>query len=382
MIVATGKMLEELPMIRRIPGVFTCGLLAVAMAAPTGALAAEPTEAKTPATQAERRPEDDLNKPLKTEDKPRLLSEAIQQWRDKEYRQAGITFTRLINGSRKDELEALSAAAEKEAQMPLAELAADAHIEAAKKEQSKSGAISIRHVTPYEKDTLAKKIDELYGKALAEPISATPASQAAGTPAGGESGAAAPPEANADGKGNDNKGLHDANRRLHRGQPGGTGAIGRGERAAPGQPGGQPPAEGAAPSIAPVAINEFLNNPKEFSRRDTTPQQCAAFTKHISYAISLGSAKLQFDASLRTNKEEKTKLAEAKKKMTELRAIVEASARMTPAQRARMEQMRQRQEQMKQRKEQQPQRPPSGQPGPRSDLERAIRRSAGGYGVQ
>jgi len=355
-------------MIRQICGAFACTLLAVAFTAPARAANGG---AKAPASQPDRGAEEDVSKPVSAEDKPKVLREAIEQWRNKEYRKASVNLTRLINSSKKDELESLSTEAEKETQMPLADLAAEVHFENAK-EQSKTGMIRLQYVTSYENEPLVKRIDEAYKKAIEEPFTPPATSRPGARTTRGE------PRA----EGREGDALRNVDRRLHRNEPGKAAEGGEpvpGEPAPPGTP-----AEGAGggENATGLKIGEFMNNPKSFADRDHKPEECTAFAKHGSYAISLIDARLRLDATLRTNKEEKTKLLAEKKNLEELRRTVITSAHMTPLQRKRAEEMRQRQEQMKQRREQQPQRQRSQSSGRGSELERAIKRSTAGYGVQ
>ena len=356
-------------MIQRVQSAVVCALLAAAMPAPARAANGE---AKAPASQPDRSAEEDVSKPVSAEDKPKVLREAIEQWRNKEYRKASVNLTRLINSSKKDELESLSAEAEKETQMTLADLAAEVHFENAK-EQSKTGMIRLQYVTSYENEPLVKRIDEAYKKAIKEPF--TPAA----TSRPGARTTRSEPRA----EGREGDALRNADRRLHRNEPGKAAEGGEpvpGEPAPPGTP-----AEGAGGGeTAPgLKIGEFMNNPKSFADRDHKPEECTAFAKHVSYAISLIDARLRLDATLRTNKEEKTKLLADKKNLEELRRTVITAAHMTPLQRKRAEEMRQRQEQMKQRRDQQqPPRQRSQSSGRGNELGRLIKQSTGGYGVQ
>ncbi|HOW18877.1 MAG TPA: hypothetical protein PLC79_07555, partial [Phycisphaerae bacterium] len=256
--------------------------------------------------------------------------------------------------------------AEKEAQMPLADLAADVHFENAK-EQSRTGAIRLQYVTAYENEPLVKKIDEAYKKALEEPCTPPPTSRPAGKTTRGE------PRA----EGREGDALRNVDRRLHRNEPG---KAEDDREPAPAEPAGGP---GGGENATGIKISEFMNNPKSFADRDHRPDECTAFAKHVSYAISLLDARMRLDATLRTNKEEKTKLLADKKNLEELRRTVITAAHMTPAQRERAERMRKMQEERKQRQEQQRQpRQRSQSSGRGNELEHVIRRSTAGYGVQ
>ncbi|MGB9624936.1 MAG: hypothetical protein ACPMAQ_08745 [Phycisphaerae bacterium] len=350
-------------MIRRVHGMVVCALLAAAM---TGPAWAANGEAGAPASQPDRNAEDDVSKPVNAEDKPKVLREAIEQWRNKEYRKAGINLTRLINSSKKDELETLSAEAEKETQMPLAELAAETHFENAK-EQSKTGMIRLQYVTSYENEPLVKRIDEAYKKAIEEPFTPPPTTRPERKTTRGE-----PRE-----EGREGDALRNVDRRLHRNEPG------KAENEREPAPAESAGGTGGAAIATGLKISEFMSNPKAFANRDHRPDECAAFARHVSYAISLLDARLRLDATLRTNKEEKTKLLTDKKNLEELRRTVITTAHMTPAQRERAERMRKMQEEKKQRQEQQRQpRQRSQSSGRGNELERVIKRSTAGYGVQ
>lgn len=318
-------------MIRRAFGALLFAMAAAVMAVPAGVWAAEETAGKPASSQPDRSDEEDMRKPLKPEDKPKVLGEAIEQWRTKEYRKASINLTRLINNSKKDELESLSETAQKDAQMPLADLAAEVHLENAR-EQSKTGALILRYVTSYENEPLVKKIDEAYKKATTEAFVPPPASRPAGK----------------------------------------TVADGKTDEKAEGSPPDAPEA-----NLTPLMISAYMNNPKSFSDRPSQPEECTAFARHISYAISLLDAKNRLDPSLRTDKEAKKKIAEEKKQLDELRRVVLTSAHMTPAMRERQEQIRKLQEERKNKRS--PSSPRSSSPK-RSELDRRFRQGAGAAG--
>ena len=103
------------------------------------------------------------------EDKTAYLHEAIKKWKSNDALAAGIALSRLINNCNGTQLQKLSAEVERELEMPLAELAAEAHFVAAQR-ASKGRAIRLYYVTSYELPFLIHRLSDAFDAAMQESI--------------------------------------------------------------------------------------------------------------------------------------------------------------------------------------------------------------------
>ena len=106
-------------------------------------------------------------------DKLAYMHEAVKKWKSNDAQGAGIALSRLINNCNGTELQQLSADVERETEMPLAELAAEAHFLAAQR-AAKGGAVHLYYVTAYELPQLIHRLSDAFDTALQEPVQPNP----------------------------------------------------------------------------------------------------------------------------------------------------------------------------------------------------------------
>lgn len=315
----------------------------------------EPPAAAAPADKDDH---EEAARPATIEDKPQFLSDAIKQYQEKEYQKAATNLTRLINSCKTDaELKELSARSETEAQKSLAQLAAEVHFELARY-KAKGGPIRLELLTKYEMEAVAKKLDDAYSAALNQEIIGQ------GEPASTAGGADVNKPAREDEAGDRRPGgpLGPVNQRLRRGGP------------PPGGP-GQPPPPGGGPGVhgggdggptvinQPLRISEYKAEPKKFYGEMATNEQLAAFSKHITYTVSLIDARMKVGpvateetagdakATREAWTKKRTDLLAEKKALGELQGVVKSVSRLTPVQRKQRMEAQKRLEEIKQRKE-------------------------------
>lgn len=263
-----------------------------------------PAPASRPTATAAAKAEDEEEdvKPEVIADKPKFLSRAIDRYEAKRYRYAGIDFTKLIQSSTEKELEELSAKAQEAAQKPLAELAADSHLQDAL-ERARGGPIRLMYVTPYEAEALVKLLESEYQKAMGKEVElpgAKAANSAAKKPA-----APAPPPAPGRGPRQQAKNLN------------------------------RPPEEPAAGPVS-LVINNWIDKPKDFSGKAA---ESRAFLKHIQHTMSLLDAMMRYDAKAKSDAATKDRYVDSRKKLDALRvAVTERMAGgLTPAEKKKLE---------------------------------------------
>lgn len=239
-----------------------------------------PAAAKAPASQpaAAKADPDDLKPEIIPEsEKPKFLSRTIDYYQKKKYRMAGIGFTKLIQSCANDEeLKKWSDKAQEAAQKPLADLAADSHLQAAL-ETARGAAIQLQHITPYEAEALVKQLETIYQEAMTKPAEVSGPKPPANAKAG------APPK-------------------KPQGKNGG------------------PKREEEPPKPATsLVINEWIGKPGEF---DGKPPEAKAFLKHIAHTLSVLDAMTRYDAKVKSDAATKDKYAADRKKLIDLRAAV------------------------------------------------------------
>ncbi len=314
------------------------------------------------AGKAEKQPEaEQAVKQTTVEDLPEPLREVVQQWQSRKYRQAAVGFSKLINSSSPEQLQKLSKEAEAATEKSLAELAADAHIEAAR-EKTKGGAIRLEYVTAYENEPLVRRLKELFEAALDEPIlPPEPKVRLGGRPS--RAGTRNDKE-EANEKGDDKEDGDRNEKAEHKDRRGEGRTSGSEGRTGPARRRG--PALSETPMPGPLRINDNLDDPRMFDGGNATSEQYAAFLRHISYAESLLNERLRFDASLRTDKKAKADLTEKKKALENLQKEVQTVSRLSPPQRERRSMMiRAEQDARRRQQEMSTNRPPPGDRRPR-----------------
>lgn len=228
---------------------------------------AEPTEpAASRPTTTRASEEDDDAEAVKSEaikDKPRYLVSAIRMWEKKRWREAGIAFTKLINGSDEGELDTLTGLAEREASKTLAELAAESHFEYAMA-RARGTPIRISFATRYEAEPLARLLGDAYEAALDEEVSTRPKPREEAAPAPARAPTA-------------ERSTRSTRSRAPYGPPNRGTSRSPAER----EPSYGPGREG---SSATLRIRDWLDKPQDFNG---TKEESRVFERHILYAMSL-----------------------------------------------------------------------------------------------
>lgn len=111
-------------------------------------------------------------RPMSSQEKESLLTAAIERWRKDQYTIAGACLSRLIGQANPSELAAWSERTERELEMSLADLAAEAHLRAAAP-PGRNRPIRLKLITEYEKPSLAARLERAYEEAIREEIVVT-----------------------------------------------------------------------------------------------------------------------------------------------------------------------------------------------------------------
>jgi len=282
----------------------------VPAAAPKAAGTSRPVTSR-PAEREEPQEHLDLG-PAVIDDKSAYLAQAIEKYKQKEFRLAGAMLSKLINACKPAELEKLSAEAQQQTNLELAALAADAHVESAVS-RARGGPFRLEFVTRYEAEALAKKLEAAYDRTVQEPYA---------PPAEEKAGGARPRGA-----------AQDPGQEVLRGDV----PL---DAVAPGQPTG-------AGSVGP-RIADWLERPREF---DAEPELAKGFERHVALAIGLLDERIRTDPGIRKDKDTLTKLRDDRRKLEQLRLTAAGRARGIGLSKEQLEQLRHRQEEMKRRQE-------------------------------
>jgi hypothetical protein len=321
----------------------------------------------TPAPKADARPPDSDPAPstIQIEDKPAFLDEAMTRWENEDYHVAGTALMRLIATSSRGELASLSGQVEKRLEISLAELAADAHLQAALK-RARGRSVQLQYVTEYEKPFLIPMLEEAYRQALEAEVTAPTAERSRERgprliPKQGPDSLAirrpgeAPEAATGGGlrSGEPGGGTTVAGRRPAHGRgghPGRDNPQSRGpdrDAADPGREAGAAsmPAEASdAASTALAApgarVIDWLDRVGEYDR---TPAEAAAMAVQIYHASSLLNERMRLDPELRKNQALRAELTRDRVRLANLLKTVRARAggSLTPQEREDMDRQRQ-----------------------------------------
>jgi hypothetical protein len=316
--------------------------------------AADEVASSRPTDEDEAEEEEIRRKVTPIEDKPKYLREAIADIRKERYRQAGIALARLIHGSSDVELRSLSRISEREADMPLDELAAETHLQYAL-QHARGGPIRLRYVTPYETRALTRRLESLYDEAVDEVVTLDEKAERRRSEERRKNEVR-----RGGGTGRDEaRGRGESAREARRRRLGGTGPRGSGvlnqAKDVLGRPEGggfarprdeDEPGAGSGATSVPLRISEWISRPEEFNA--TRPEECRAFANHIRYAQSLLEEYIRYNPEAKEGNKLDPKLADERKVLGELLKSVTARSRgaLTPQEKeAREAERRQRIEQ-------------------------------------
>jgi hypothetical protein len=216
---------------------------------------------------------------LSDAEKKELLDNALARWGKQDYAAAGTALSKLINGSSRAELDRMSKeTVEKSIELSLADMAAEAHLQAAIA-RSKGQGLTLPFVTEYERPSLVPRLIDAYDEALKKPVSIEPAP--------------AKPVAKPKSK----------------------------------TPRPKPGEQAAAPAPEPVPASQPAGKPLAELLKDTGPftgthEEVTAITRQIRFAASLLTARVHYDSEYKTNPEVKKDLDNQKKQLADLQRKV------------------------------------------------------------
>ncbi len=251
----------------------------------------EKGEAEAPAPgsiAAQTRPSASQPIALTDADRKELIKVALEQWEKQNYSGAGITLSKLINGSTKLELSRLSKEVESKIELSLGDMAAEAHLQSAIA-RSRGQGVVLPYVTDYEKPYLVPRLIDAYEEAMTKPVGADP-----------------PPAPK---------------------PPARTG-VKKTTRPKAGEPSAQaepPPSPAASQPVGDTyVLAQLLEAPAPFTG---TPGEATAVARQIRLASSLLTARIKYDGAYKSNPDVKTDVDAKKKQLADLDRALFSKAR-------------------------------------------------------
>ena len=224
---------------------------------------------------------------LAESDRQDLLNRALALWEKKDYANAGMILSRLINGSPRDELARMSKELEGKIETSLGDMAAEAHLQVAIT-RSRGQSVALQYVTDYEKPYLVPRLTEAYKQALQQAVSPEPLPTRA-VPA------------------RTTKTAKSESGRRPGPQPGQ-------EQAYNTNPGAATAAQ-SQPAARSFVISDLLDKPQSF---DGNREEAIAVGKHIRQVTSLLQYRMRYDADFRNNPAVRDDLRKEKDRLTAL----------------------------------------------------------------
>ena len=240
------------------------------------------------ASAASSRPASSQPVALSESEKKELLKKALASWEKKDYAATGMTLSRLINGSSRDELARMSKELEAGIEVSLGDMAAEAHLQAAIA-RSRGQNVSLLYVTDYEKPYLVPRLIEAYKEALQQSVSPEP-------PAGRSTPAK-------------------KTTKTTKGEPGYYAAPNPPSEAAAG---GEPPAQ-SQPAARYFVLASLLDTPDKF---DGNREEALAVAKHIRHLASMLLARTRYDNEYKSSTQVKDELKKERDRLTALQKVV------------------------------------------------------------
>lgn len=212
-------------------------------------------------------------------DRKELIKVALEQWEKQNHSGAGITLSKLINGSTKPELNRLSKEVESKIELSLGDMAAEAHLQSAIA-RSRGQGVVLPYVTDYEKPYLVTRLIEAYEEAMTKPVGAEP-----------------PPAPKPPARTGPRKTM-----RSKAGEP----SV---------QPEPPPPPAASQPVGDTYVLAQLLEAPAPFAG---TPEEATAVARQIRLASSLLTARIKYDGAYKSNPDVKTDVDAKKKQLADL----------------------------------------------------------------